>query len=95
VDWVLPKAWGDWALANRPDLNADAVRREAECFADYWRGKAGADARKADWQATWRNWIRRAGEKKTVARAAARAVGSHSGFDAIDYRAGIGADGRF
>ncbi len=58
--WMLPKAWGEWALSERNDLTADDVRREGACFADYWHGKAGADARKADWEATWRNWIRRA-----------------------------------
>jgi len=59
-DWQLPKDWGDWAMGERPDLSAEDVRREASCFADYWHAKVGADARKADWQATWRNWIRRA-----------------------------------
>lgn len=59
-DWVLPKSWGDWALAERPDFSADDVRREAECFADHWHAKAGADARKVSWQGTWRNWVRRA-----------------------------------
>lgn len=59
-DWRLPKGWGDWALENRPDLTDADVRHQAACFADYWHGKAGADARKADWEATWRNWIRRA-----------------------------------
>jgi len=59
-DWRLPKDWGDWAIAERPDLSADDVRRESACFADYWHAKAGADARKVDWAGTWRNWIRRA-----------------------------------
>jgi len=59
-DWKLPKGWGDWALQSRSDMTEDAVRHQAACFADYWHGKAGADARKADWEATWRNWIRRA-----------------------------------
>jgi len=59
-DWQLPKDWGDWALGERQDLSAEDVRREAACFADYWHAKAGVDARKSDWQATWRNWIRRA-----------------------------------
>lgn len=59
-DWRLPKGWGDWALENRPDMTDADVRHQAACFADYWHGKAGADARKADWEATWRNWIRRA-----------------------------------
>ncbi len=59
-NWVLPKAWGEWALAERPDFNADDIRLEAETFADYWHAEVGAKARKSDWQATWRNWVRRA-----------------------------------
>lgn len=59
-DWALPKPWGEWALHERPDMTAEDVRREAETFADHWHAKAGADARKANWQATWRNWVRRA-----------------------------------
>lgn len=35
------------------------IRREADCFADYWHAVPGAKGRKADWQGTWRNWIRR------------------------------------
>jgi hypothetical protein len=58
-NWVLPKAWGEWALQERKDWNAETVRSVAEQFADHWHAKAGADARKADWQATWRNWVRR------------------------------------
>jgi hypothetical protein len=57
AEWVLPRSWGEWAEQERPDLD---VRREAASFADYWHGVAGAKARKADWQATWRNWIRKA-----------------------------------
>ncbi|MDR0215570.1 MAG: hypothetical protein LBJ15_16430 [Comamonas sp.] len=65
-DWVLLKGWGDWALKERPDLTAEDVRREAACFLDHWVGKAGADARKADWEATWRNWIRRVDRRKAA-----------------------------
>lgn len=57
AEWVLPRSWGEWAEQERPDLD---IRREAASFADYWHGVAGAKARKADWQATWRNWIRKA-----------------------------------
>ena len=32
-------------------------------FVDYWTAKSGKDATKADWDATWRNWIRRAAER--------------------------------
>lgn len=56
-DWFLPKAWGEWAEAERPDLD---IRREADSFRDYWVAKSGRDATKNDWQATWRNWIRKA-----------------------------------
>lgn len=55
ADWRLPKAWGEWAQAER-GWPADEVRRVADLFADHWRGKGEA---RADWQATWRNWVRR------------------------------------
>ena len=58
-DWILPKAWGEWALAERPELTADDVRKMAESFKDYWLANANrAIGKKADWQATWRNWVR-------------------------------------
>ena len=59
ADWQLPKAWGEWALAEVPGWTADHVRKVGEMFGDYWRSKAGKDAAKADWMATWRNWVRR------------------------------------
>lgn len=37
---------------------------EAPKFRDYWTAQAGAKGRKTDWSATWRNWIRRAAEKR-------------------------------
>ena len=42
-------------------------------FRDYWTAKAGANGTKLDWDATWRNWIRRSHEfapKPTRARTA-------------------------
>lgn len=56
-DWTLPGDWRAWAEQERPDVD---VIRESRVFADYWASQAGAKGRKADWQATWRNWIRRA-----------------------------------
>lgn len=53
--WTLRKAWGDWALAERPDLTQDDVRKQAEMFRDHWVAKSGKDATKLDWEATWRN----------------------------------------
>lgn len=56
--WVLPKRWGVWALQEAPAWDAQRVRAVADKFRDHWHGKAGKDARKADWLATWRNWVR-------------------------------------
>lgn len=58
-DWVLPKEWGEWALAE--GFDEATIRAEAAKFRDYWISRAGAQARKRDWQATWRNWMRNAG----------------------------------
>lgn len=33
-------------------------------FLDYWRGAPGVKGKKADWAATWRNWMRRANERR-------------------------------
>lgn len=58
-DWKLPKTWGEWALSEKPELNADDVRRMAETFKDHWIANANRrEAKKADWEATWRNWVR-------------------------------------
>lgn len=54
-DWTLPDDWAEWARAERPDL--DPVSTSC-AFRDYWVAKAGKDGRKADWLATWRNWVR-------------------------------------
>jgi uncharacterized protein YdaU (DUF1376 family) len=52
-DWVLPDEWAIWAKEQRSDLNINQV---ADGFKDYWISEA---KRKADWFATWRNWIRK------------------------------------
>lgn len=58
ADWVLPKAWGDWAIAEYPQWTPDKVRREGASFRDHWTAKTGKEATKLDWEATWRNWCR-------------------------------------
>lgn len=61
----LPQGWKpsellvEWAHAKAPSVNPD---RESEKFTDYWNAKAGRDATKADWDGTWRNWMRRVHE---------------------------------
>ncbi len=58
-NWQLPKAWGDWALSERPEFNDVQIRSIAESFKDHWLANANqAKSKKADWEATWRNWVR-------------------------------------
>lgn len=45
----------EFCRQQRPDLDASTV---AASFRDYWLGVPGAKGRKADWPATWRNWVR-------------------------------------
>ena len=56
-DWKLPTEWGQWAVGL--GMTREAVIREQDKFRDFWVAKTGANATKADWQATWRNWIRK------------------------------------
>lgn len=64
-DWALTGAWvreGAKARAQSglPPLSDREMQAEGEKFRDHWRAKAGKDATKVDWLATWRNWCRRA-----------------------------------
>jgi hypothetical protein len=63
-DWVLPSAWGEWALSQQwPE---PVIRAEAEKFKDYWHSVAGQKGVKLDWFATWRNWMRNANPPKVL-----------------------------
>jgi hypothetical protein len=53
ANWQLPDDYAIWAKQERPELNVNQV---AAGFKDYWISEAKA---KADWFATWRNWIRK------------------------------------
>lgn len=58
ADWVPTEE--DRAFASALGV---AVEREAALFRDYWTAKPGADGRKTNWSATWRNWVRRSSER--------------------------------
>jgi hypothetical protein len=55
----IPEDWranpDQRAFAEQLGLNADWTEGK---FIDHWRSATGAKARKADWDATWRNWCR-------------------------------------
>lgn len=51
----------DFEPKPEPEAEAGIDRpRELANFRDYWAAKAGKDAAKLDWQATWRQWARKA-----------------------------------
>jgi len=54
------------------DLGILDPSMEADSFRDYWTAKAGKDACKLDWKATWRNWCRNS--KRATPKAATRTI---------------------
>ncbi|UTO29217.1 YdaU family protein [Bartonella harrusi] len=58
----------DYDFAIAEGLPPERVKVEIAKFRDYWKAKTGKDATKTDWQATWRNWVRRAIDDLTKGR---------------------------
>ena len=58
LDWTLPDVWLQWSRVSYVNSSEADIRLEAEKFRDFWHAKAGKDAAKLDWEATWRNWCR-------------------------------------
>jgi uncharacterized protein YdaU (DUF1376 family) len=63
-DWQLPDSWKEWAIKEHPAWSEDDMQQVAITFRDYWLAKPGAQARKVDWELTWRNWVRKEPEMK-------------------------------
>lgn len=63
----LPADWepGDagMAFAAQQGLINGKAQAELAKFRDHWSAATGQSASKADWQATWRNWVRRSVER--------------------------------
>ncbi|MDU2365914.1 MAG: hypothetical protein E7D82_25880 [Klebsiella michiganensis] len=62
----LPDDWSpartDTNLAAEAGRDAAWLTDQLDRFRDYWTGVPGQRGRKANWDATWRNWIRKAAE---------------------------------
>ena len=77
VDCILPVEWHAFCKQERPDLLPRQVFDE---FKDYWIAQPGQKGVKTDWDATWRNWVRRQNQARTAGRnehkhaAASRAI---------------------
>jgi hypothetical protein len=57
-----------YAEERLPGVDVDTL---TEAFRDYWMAAADAKARKADWSATWRTWVRRDADRGQYPRRAA------------------------
>ncbi|BBJ71364.1 helix-turn-helix domain-containing protein [Corynebacterium ulcerans] len=85
----LPEGWEpdrqviDAMQTEFPHLN---LWQEHLVFVDYWRGVSGARGRKRDWNATWRNWIRKAG-KQSSRYSSGHHGGTRVGLQGADARA--------
>mgnify|MGYP006981311500 CR=1 FL=1 len=73
----LPNGW--FPSRTPGNENAEAghdqawLQHELDRFRDYWAAQPGQRGRKADWDATWRNWVRKAddmGEARPRSRSA-------------------------
>jgi uncharacterized protein YdaU (DUF1376 family) len=60
----------DWGLTDARKAVAESERldpvRTHQKFTDHWRSASGANARKRDWDAAWRNWCRNEADRKTA-----------------------------
>lgn len=80
-DWLPSPADVEWARAE--GLPDEWVREQTARFRDYWIAVPGAKGRKADWPATWRNWLRRDADK-IPARSSTSATSKAVGWLTID-----------
>lgn len=58
-DFEVTPAMRAWFREHCPGVDGPT---ETAKFRDYWRAQPGAKGRRTDWEATWRNWMRKAAE---------------------------------
>jgi uncharacterized protein YdaU (DUF1376 family) len=62
-NFLLPEEWCSFCIKTRPELSAFDVWEQ---FRDYWIAQPGQKGVKTDWEATWRNWVRRQSAPKVA-----------------------------
>ena len=65
ADWVPTVA--EISFAEARGFSGPEIQRMAARFKNYWEGAAGPNARKANWTATWRNWVDREADTRPPA----------------------------
>lgn len=65
LPYLLPEEWNpraeDWDTMAEHFPWVD-LKKQTYSFRDYWTSQPPSKAKKTDWDATWRNWIRRAAD---------------------------------
>jgi hypothetical protein len=61
----IPNEWVSFCKQERPELDPNATFHE---FKDYWIAQPSSKGIRADWFATWRNWVRRSFGKNPVSK---------------------------
>ena len=83
ADWRPSAADLGWAAANLPDVDTDDATAR---FCDYWQAASGQSARKSDWSAAWRNWLRNAADRRQSLKPTARMATAPRQVDATTAR---------
>jgi uncharacterized protein YdaU (DUF1376 family) len=78
----------DWIDASNL-LGSRQAENELAKFRDYWPAQPGKNAVKLDWDATWRNWVRRAAERLPIS-----SQGAASAFAASEPAVDMGGEFR-
>jgi uncharacterized protein YdaU (DUF1376 family) len=72
----------DWLLTDERRAIAQTEKLDPERtfskFTDYWRAASGANARKRDWNAAWRNWCRNEADRKPKSNGNGKLNGNHA-----------------
>ena len=81
-DWKPTEA--DIAMALEEGFSGEMLNREIARFRDYWDAKAGQNATKVNWSATFRNWIRGAFDRRPLSYANGGRNGKSNIMDTIN-----------
>lgn len=78
--WVPSEILIGWAKSKLPHLSGATLTAETEAFTDWARAAPGQRGVKLDWDATWRNWMRRAGSPRPGRHSNVVAIGPTKQF---------------
>ena len=78
-DWMPDSVSFDFAKSL--GITGEGLFAEIDKFRDYWVAQPGQRGRKADWVATFRNWVRKASEDSVTKRGAPKLQAMVAGRD--------------